>query len=103
MNREDGACFFRDGGLNEFDINIEGLRIDIDEHGSGAHIGNGFRRGDKSKGGGDHLVPLLDAGGTQSQMQGIRTGAHTDGVLHSAISSHLLFKSPYVGAKDEQG
>ena len=69
MDRDDRAGARRDRGLDQFGVDVQRCRVDVDQHHIGAQVADNFGRGGKGMGGGDDLVARADAQRFERQMQ----------------------------------
>ena len=93
MDAENGSGPFGDRVFNESRVEIEGIRLDVHEHGQGAAIADAVRGRDERMADGDDFIAGLDADGQQRQMQGrgaVRNGA---GVLGADKGGKSLFEA----------
>ena len=79
MNRQDGARPWRDGPLDQSRVEISGGRIDIDEDGRRAAVGDRLGRCGEGVGRSDDFVVRLNSKGQQAEVErrSARTERHT--------------------------
>jgi hypothetical protein len=90
-----------DGGGGQFRVEIEGARVDVDEHRGRTDVGDGLGGGDEGEWRSDHFVARAEPGGAQGQVQGIGPRGNADGVLDTEIISHLALERLPVRTEDE--
>src|SRR5690349_19294535 len=103
MHRQNGF----DGGMRRErvlqlpDIQVERVRLDVDEHRPSAGAQDGSRSGKEREGNGEHFVGGYDIGSHQRQFQGIGAGSATDRILRAAILGEALLEALDFAAQDE--
>ena len=103
MHGNDRPGFAGNGLLNLVEVDVKGVRIDINEHRDGADIADGFCRGDKGKRRGDDFVTFTDAGSSERKVQCVRARGHANGVFDTEILSRFFLECLNIGPKDKLG
>ncbi len=83
------------------DVQIERIRLDIDEHRPRAGAHDGSRGGEKREGDGEHFVAGTNIGGHQSQFQRIGAGGAADRETRAAILGEALLEAFDFSTQDE--
>ncbi|OPZ57348.1 MAG: hypothetical protein BWY87_01649 [Deltaproteobacteria bacterium ADurb.Bin510] len=76
------------------------VAFDVDENRSCTGVGNRQSRGCEGIGHRDDLVARANAGGLESQHQGVGAAGHTDGVLDAERDGELVLEGGQLGTKD---
>src|SRR5271170_1284805 len=103
MDRDDGARAWRDGALDQIGVNVRRSRINVNEHGLRAAIGDRFGRGYKSVWSCNHFVARLNTERQQPEVERGRPGGERDAVLRTAEGCKFAFEGLYFLAEDECG
>jgi len=90
-----------DPGLDLGDIDVERLRINVNENRRLAGVGDGEDGGNVRVRDSDHLVASADAAGQQGQVQRLRPARDAQRIRRLAVGGELLFKSLHLRAQDE--
>ena len=78
-------------------IDIQAVRLYIDEYGFRSDITDGFTGGDKGKGAGDDFVTRFYPGGEQGQVQCIGTRGAADGMFRAEVFAASWSKACTLG------
>ena len=89
MDGENGAGAGGDRAGDLGGVKVGGARVNIHKYRSRAHIQNRFDGRDKRVGGGDHLIPGLDAQRQQRQVQGAGAGIYRNAMLDATESGEF--------------
>ena len=80
VDRQDGARAWSDGAGRRIGIERQPIDLDIGEDRPGARRQHRERRVRRRQRRGDHFIAASDAERPQNERNGVRAGAHTDGV-----------------------
>ena len=94
MHRDDRLRPRRDLLFDPLDVDVVGLRIDVDEHDLRAGHLDRFGRGDEAVGDGDDLVARPDAERLQRDEQRIGAVRHADAVVDAAVAARRPPRTP---------
>ena len=92
MDSDDGASARRDGFRSSIRIDIERIRLYIDENGYGSGAGDSCSSRDKRNRGDNDFISWSDAEDGESQFQRDRAVKGADAVVAMLISREALFK-----------
>ena len=101
LRRQPGALGDRHRAGDALGIDIETLRLDIDENGRGADQRHHFGGGAEGEGRTDHCVAGADALGHQHQLQCVGAAGAAHGVFGAAELRQLRLERPHFRAEDE--
>ena len=90
-----------DGRVDRGRIEVEGDRIDVDEHRPRAEPGDAAGGGEERVGGGDDLVARSDAKRHHRHQQRVGPRRDADGVLHAEQGGEFALEPLHLGAHDE--
>ena len=85
------------------DVDVVGLRVDVDEHDLRPGHLDRLGRGDEAVGDGDDLVAGADAERLQRDEERVGAVRHADAVVDAAVAGERLFELLDVRAADERG
>ena len=100
VHGEQGTGGGSDRRRNALRIEEIGARLHIHKHGCGTDGTDGFRGGEETEGGGDHLIARPDAQAPQGKNQGVGAAVAADGVGHVAGRGKSGFERGNGGAAD---
>ena len=103
VHRENGFGAWGDGSFDEPGIEVEGGRVDIDEHRSSAGVGDAPAGADPAVGSGDDFVARFDIEGEESHMECSGAVIEPDAVAGAAEFGKGLFEGGDGGAEYELG
>src|SRR5262245_43355613 len=101
VHRDDRFRPLRDGGFDDLRVDIERLRIDVDEHRPRTGVADRRYRRDKREWNGDDLVAWADVRGEQREVKGARPRVDADPMLRPAIGSELGLERRNLGSERE--
>ncbi len=101
VHRDDRFGPLGDRGFDRVRVDVEGARIDVDEHRPRPGVADRRHRRDEGERNRDDLVARTDVRGKQREVKGARAGVHADTVLRLTIGRELRFERGNLGAQGE--
>ena len=100
MDRHDRTCPGRDGSLDPGRINVQAVRVDVDEDRACTGVlycGDRSNEGEWSR---DYLVTRADARRENGKVQGTRAGVDADPEFRTRVGGELLLEARDIGPKN---
>jgi len=96
-----GTGVLSDEGVDFFDVEVEGDRVDIRPNRPRPQTGYGTGGGEKGEGGDDHFVPRPDPQGHHADQEGIGAATDAHGVGDGAIAGDIPLEAGHGLPQDE--